>query len=68
MIPGDTLVFRLELITPIRRGIVHMRGVGYVNGVPAVEAEMLAQIARDKVVAEKTEAQTPAPKASAING
>ncbi|MBL7945112.1 MAG: bifunctional UDP-3-O-[3-hydroxymyristoyl] N-acetylglucosamine deacetylase/3-hydroxyacyl-ACP dehydratase [Flavobacteriales bacterium] len=66
VIPGDTLVFRLELITPIRRGIVHMRGVGYVNGVPAVEAEMLAQIARDKVPAEKTE--TPAPKATAING
>ncbi|HNR55769.1 MAG TPA: 3-hydroxyacyl-ACP dehydratase FabZ, partial [Flavobacteriales bacterium] len=48
VIPGDTLVFRLELITPIRRGIVHMRGVGYVNGQPAVEAEMMAQIARDK--------------------
>lgn len=48
VIPGDTLVFRLELITPIRRGIVHMRGVGYVNGQPAVEADMMAQIARDK--------------------
>lgn len=48
VIPGDTLVFRLELITPIRRGIVHMKGVGYVNGQPAVEAEMLAQIVRDK--------------------
>lgn len=53
VVPGDTLVFRLELITPIRRGIVHMRGVGYVNGQPAVEAEMMAQIARDK--APKTE-------------
>jgi UDP-3-O-[3-hydroxymyristoyl] N-acetylglucosamine deacetylase/3-hydroxyacyl-[acyl-carrier-protein] dehydratase len=52
VVPGDTLVFRLELITPIRRGIVHMRGVGYVNGQPAVEAEMMAQIARDKVPAE----------------
>jgi hypothetical protein len=29
-----------------------MRGVGYVNGQPAVEAEMMAQIARDKVPAE----------------
>ena len=48
VIPGDTLVFRLELITPIRRGIVHMKGIGYVNGQPAVEAEMMAQIARDK--------------------
>ncbi|MCC6937111.1 MAG: bifunctional UDP-3-O-[3-hydroxymyristoyl] N-acetylglucosamine deacetylase/3-hydroxyacyl-ACP dehydratase [Flavobacteriales bacterium] len=48
VIPGDTLVFHLELITPIRRGIVHMKGVGYVNGQAAVEAEMLAQIVKDK--------------------
>lgn len=58
VVPGDTLVFRLELITPIRRGIVHMKGIGYVNGQPAVEAEMLAQIARDKAPAD-----APAPKA-----
>ena len=57
VIPGDTLVFCLELITPIRRGIVHMRGVGYVNGQPAVEAEMMAQIVRDKA-----QAATPATK------
>jgi UDP-3-O-[3-hydroxymyristoyl] N-acetylglucosamine deacetylase/3-hydroxyacyl-[acyl-carrier-protein] dehydratase len=48
VIPGDTLVFHLSLLTPIRRGIVHMKGIGYVNGQPAVEAEMMAQIARDK--------------------
>ncbi|MGB6047364.1 MAG: 3-hydroxyacyl-ACP dehydratase FabZ, partial [Flavobacteriales bacterium] len=53
VIPGDTLVFRLELITPIRRGIVHMKGIGYVNGQPAVEAIMMAQIARDKAPAEE---------------
>lgn len=53
VIPGDTLVFRLELITPIRRGIVHMKGIGYVNGQPAVEAEMMAQIARDKAPADE---------------
>ncbi|MBK9177001.1 MAG: bifunctional UDP-3-O-[3-hydroxymyristoyl] N-acetylglucosamine deacetylase/3-hydroxyacyl-ACP dehydratase [Flavobacteriales bacterium] len=59
VIPGDTLVFRLELITPIRRGIVHMRGVGYVSGQPAVEAEMMAQIVRDKTpVAEPEKAAT----------
>jgi UDP-3-O-[3-hydroxymyristoyl] N-acetylglucosamine deacetylase/3-hydroxyacyl-[acyl-carrier-protein] dehydratase len=63
VVPGDTLVFRLELITPIRRGIVHMRGVGYVNGQPAVEAEMMAQIARDK--APKEEAAKPKAKADA---
>ncbi|MBL7964580.1 MAG: bifunctional UDP-3-O-[3-hydroxymyristoyl] N-acetylglucosamine deacetylase/3-hydroxyacyl-ACP dehydratase [Flavobacteriales bacterium] len=54
VIPGDTLVFHLKLLTPIRRGIVHMKGIGYVNGQPAVEAEMMAQIARDKVPAEPT--------------
>ncbi len=59
VIPGDTLVFRLELITPIRRGIVHMKGVGYVNGQPAVEAEMMAQIARDKAPADGKKPETP---------
>lgn len=59
VIPGDTLVFRLELITPIRRGIVHMKGIGYVNGQPAVEAEMMAQIARDKAPADEKKPETP---------
>jgi UDP-3-O-[3-hydroxymyristoyl] N-acetylglucosamine deacetylase/3-hydroxyacyl-[acyl-carrier-protein] dehydratase len=62
VIPGDTLVFHLSLLTPIRRGIVHMKGIGYVNGQPAVEAEMMAQIARDKVPAD---APKPAAKATA---
>ena len=48
VIPGDTLVFRLELLTPIRRGLVHMAGKGYVNGQLAVEAEMMAQIVKEK--------------------
>ncbi|MBS1583393.1 MAG: bifunctional UDP-3-O-[3-hydroxymyristoyl] N-acetylglucosamine deacetylase/3-hydroxyacyl-ACP dehydratase [Bacteroidetes bacterium] len=68
VIPGDTLVFRLELITPIRRGIVHMKGVGYVNGQPAVEAEMMAQIARDRSAeAPKTNAPAAAtPRTAAV--
>jgi len=48
VIPGDTLVFKLELLTPIRRGIVHMQGHGYVNGQLAVEAELMAQIIKEK--------------------
>tara|TARA_R110001592_G_scaffold126401_1_gene337735 strand:+ start:2540 stop:3952 length:1413 start_codon:yes stop_codon:yes gene_type:complete len=48
VIPGDTLVFQLELLTPIRRGIVHMQGKGYVNGQLAVEAELMAQIVKEK--------------------
>ena len=64
MIPGDTVVFRLQLITPIRRGIVHMKGVAYVNGQPAMEAEMMAQIARDKAPAKQ---DTPTPRTTAVN-
>lgn len=48
VIPGDTLVFELSLISPIRRGLVHMQGYGFVNGKQVFEAEMLAQIIKDK--------------------
>jgi UDP-3-O-[3-hydroxymyristoyl] N-acetylglucosamine deacetylase/3-hydroxyacyl-[acyl-carrier-protein] dehydratase len=48
VIPGDTLVFNLKLISPIRRGLVHMGGIAYVNGKAVMEAEMLAQIVKDK--------------------
>ena len=48
VVPGDTIVFDLELLSPIRRGLVNMGGVGYVNGKPVVEAQMLAQIIKDK--------------------
>ncbi|WKZ66315.1 MAG: bifunctional UDP-3-O-[3-hydroxymyristoyl] N-acetylglucosamine deacetylase/3-hydroxyacyl-ACP dehydratase [Flavobacteriales bacterium] len=60
VIPGDTLVFHLTLLTPIRRGIVHMKGIGYVAGQPAVEAEMMAQIARDKAPATAPKAKAEA--------
>ncbi|NIJ45297.1 UDP-3-O-[3-hydroxymyristoyl] N-acetylglucosamine deacetylase/3-hydroxyacyl-[acyl-carrier-protein] dehydratase [Wenyingzhuangia heitensis] len=48
VLPGDTLIFKAELISPIRRGICHMRSVGYANGRIVVEAELMAQIARKK--------------------
>jgi UDP-3-O-[3-hydroxymyristoyl] N-acetylglucosamine deacetylase/3-hydroxyacyl-[acyl-carrier-protein] dehydratase len=48
VIPGDTIVFDLALLTPIRRGIVHMKGTAYVNGQIASEAEMMAQIIKEK--------------------
>ncbi len=48
VIPGDTIVFHLELLTPIRRGLVHMQGRGYVGGQQAVESEMMSQIVKDK--------------------
>ena len=46
--PGDTLVFQLELITPIRRGIVHMQGNAYANDKLVTEAELMAQIVKTK--------------------
>tara|TARA_B100001287_G_scaffold41430_1_gene30514 strand:+ start:869 stop:2266 length:1398 start_codon:yes stop_codon:yes gene_type:complete len=48
VIPGDTVVFELKLISPIRRGLVHMGGKGYVNGQVCIEADMLAQVIKDR--------------------
>ena len=46
VLPGDTIIFRLELISPIRRGLCHMQGRGFVNESIVVEAELLAQIVK----------------------
>jgi UDP-3-O-[3-hydroxymyristoyl] N-acetylglucosamine deacetylase / 3-hydroxyacyl-[acyl-carrier-protein] dehydratase len=46
VLPGDTLIFKAELITPIRRGICHMHAFGYANNKLVVEAELMAQIAK----------------------
>ena len=48
VVPGDTIIFRLNLISPIRRGLCHMHGKGFVNGKIVVEADLLAQIAPKK--------------------
>ncbi len=48
VLPGDTLIFRAELITPIRRGICHMQAYGYANNKLVVEAALMAQIAKKK--------------------
>lgn len=45
VVPGDTLIFKLDLLAPIRRGIVHMQGYGYVGDSVVVEAELMAQVA-----------------------
>lgn len=46
--PGDTIIFKLELIAPIRRGICNMKGRGYVGNQLVVEAVMMAQITKVK--------------------
>ncbi len=48
VIPGDVVVFALKLESPLRRGLVHMSGKAYVNGKLVSEAEMMAQIVKDK--------------------
>ena len=49
VVPGDSVVFELTLMSPIRRGLVEMSGKAYVNGKEVAESEMLAQIVKDKV-------------------
>ena len=46
VLPGDTLIFKAELMTPIRRGICHMQAYGYANNKLVVEAELMAQIVK----------------------
>ena len=46
VVPGDTIIFHLELISPFRRGISHMKGVAYVGNKIVTEAELMAQITK----------------------
>jgi len=48
VLPGDTLIFKCDLITPIRRGICHMQAYAYANGKLVAEAELMAQISKIK--------------------
>lgn len=42
--PGDTIILKMELLSPIRRGIVHMQGTAYVGDTIVSEGELTAQI------------------------
>lgn len=57
VVPGDTLVFRMDLTEPIRRGLCQMHGVAYVGNKVVAEADMMAQIVKvrntGKEIAEK---------------
>jgi UDP-3-O-[3-hydroxymyristoyl] N-acetylglucosamine deacetylase/3-hydroxyacyl-[acyl-carrier-protein] dehydratase len=48
VVPGDTLIFKLDLLSPIRRGICQMQGRAYANGKLVSEAEIMAQITKVK--------------------
>lgn len=53
VVPGDTLVIRMDLTAPIRRGICIMKGSAYVGDRVVVEAEMMAQVIRDRAPKEE---------------
>lgn len=48
VVPGDTIVMRLVMTSPLRRGCAYMRGEAYVNDVMVAEAEFMAQIIKNK--------------------
>ncbi|MDC6354115.1 MULTISPECIES: bifunctional UDP-3-O-[3-hydroxymyristoyl] N-acetylglucosamine deacetylase/3-hydroxyacyl-ACP dehydratase [Robiginitalea] len=50
VVPGDTLIFKCDLMSPIRRGICHMSAYAYANGKLVSEAELMAQIVKTKNV------------------
>ena len=47
VVPGDTLIFKCELLSPLRRGIVHMKARAFVDGKLTSEAELTAKIIRN---------------------
>ncbi len=52
VVPGDTLIFRLRLTAPIRRGLVQMTGEAFVGKNMVMQAELMAQIKKEKNLEE----------------
>lgn len=50
VVPGDTLILKMELLSPIRRGICEMRGTAFVGNKVVTEADLVAQIIRKQDV------------------
>lgn len=50
VVPGDTVLFKMELLSPIRRGIVEMKGSAYVGNKLVSEAELMAKIQKKGTV------------------
>jgi UDP-3-O-[3-hydroxymyristoyl] N-acetylglucosamine deacetylase / 3-hydroxyacyl-[acyl-carrier-protein] dehydratase len=55
VVPGDTLLLKMELTAPIRRGLVQMHGTAYVGNKLVSEGELTAQIVRRTEKTEKKE-------------
>lgn len=50
VVPGDTLLLKMELLEPVRRGIVRMRAQAFVGNHLVTEGEMMAQVIRNKEI------------------
>lgn len=50
VVPGDTLIFDMQLMSPIRRGICEMRGKAYVGNKLAAQADLVAQVVKKEDV------------------
>ena len=48
VVPGDQLILKMQLLSPIRRGICHMYGTAYVGSRLVSESELTAQIVRNE--------------------
>ena len=48
VVPGDTLIFHLQLMSEIRRGVASMKGYAFVGEKMVSEAEFMAQIIKNK--------------------
>lgn len=46
VLPGDTMILKMEFVSPIRRGICEMKGMVYVGGKVATEANLVAQLVK----------------------
>ena len=60
VVPGDSVIFKLELLQPIRRGICNMKATAYVRNRVVAEGELMAQIA--KIAVEPEPKKEPEPQ------
>jgi len=50
VVPGDTLLLKMELMEPVRRGIVRMRAQAFVGNQLVTEGEMMAQVVKNREI------------------
>jgi UDP-3-O-[3-hydroxymyristoyl] N-acetylglucosamine deacetylase/3-hydroxyacyl-[acyl-carrier-protein] dehydratase len=53
VVPGDTLILKMELLAPVRRGIVEMKGTAFVGNKMVCEAELMARVVRREPTGSK---------------